>query len=88
MTDIEKMAVTVREFLYITIKGIRSKYIGVVDGWLVKIKCSYITMDKIRNTRGFFSRNMYYVINVKAILHTQSGYSGILVYDGVVSMSI
>ena len=46
--------------------GVMSGVIGVLDGWLVKIRCP--TMEEVHNPGKYFSRKGFYVLNVQAIV--------------------
>ena len=45
-----------------------SSVIGVLDGWLVKIKCPTAKGDGVLNFGSFYCRKGHYAVNVQAIV--------------------
>ena len=48
--------------------GLTDGGIGALDGWIVKIKRTSKTKDRVLNPTSFFSRKGYFAVNVQVIV--------------------
>jgi hypothetical protein len=67
LEDKKAMKEVATDFAQVLSKGIMYGCIGVIEGWLVKIKCPS-KFEVQQNAGGFFSRKGYFALNVQVIV--------------------